>query len=285
MIAESKCHFALRPRAGAHGSDKPPRSSSGTPMPANRTRLPQIVTVANPYATVGLNYVYRPVLWGTQESDVNAWTLDQAPAGMSIDSAGGILQWTPTVDELGEHAVVLRVTMQSDEGTTSTTQSFSVQVNAADDLHGLPDHAYFWITHPPGDTYIENLYEYQPAIHGPDENIRYDLRGGPPGMTVDPGSGLLSWEVLADAKSQWVRLRAVVDDEHEMTQDFFLFVQNPEHAWPTTCAPSLCGLGFSPFVGLLSLMIFTRTLRNFRRAPTQGRTSMELPALRRSAPR
>lgn len=247
------------------------------PMPPNRTRLPRIVSVPGSYATAGLNYVYRPALSGSYEADVNTWALSQSPTGMSIDSTSGLVQWTPGADQLGEHAVVLDVAMQSDEGTASTSQSFSVQVNAEDDLHGLPDHAYVWLTHPPGDTYVENLYEYQPTIYGPDENIRYDLQVGPPGMTVDPNTGLLSWQVSADAKSQWVRLRAVVDDEHEMTQDFFVFVQNPDHAWPDACAPSLCGLGFSPFVGLLSLMCLARAKRHLRRSPAPAGRRREMP--------
>ncbi|MEO8654340.1 MAG: Ig domain-containing protein, partial [Ramlibacter sp.] len=54
-------------------------------------------------------------------------SLDVAPAGMVINAATGLIEWTPTAAQVGAHGVTLRVT---DARGQSATQSFSVTVAA-----------------------------------------------------------------------------------------------------------------------------------------------------------
>jgi hypothetical protein len=53
-----------------------------------------------------------------------AFSLDSGPSGMSVDSATGIVTWTPTPSQLGNANVVVRAT----NGAGSVTQSFTLNV-------------------------------------------------------------------------------------------------------------------------------------------------------------
>ncbi len=59
------------------------------------------------------------------ESEITGFFLDVAPAGMTIVEATGVITWTPTELQFGEHAVTVRVT---DEHGGSATQSYVINV-------------------------------------------------------------------------------------------------------------------------------------------------------------
>jgi len=56
------------------------------------------------------------------------YILDLGPAGMTIDGATGLLQWTPTAGQAGPHDVMVRV---QDAGRAATTQFFTLMVTPA----------------------------------------------------------------------------------------------------------------------------------------------------------
>ena len=56
-----------------------------------------------------------------------AFSLDAAPAGMSIDPVSGLIAWTPTAAQAGSNAVAVRV---ADPGGLSDTQGFAIEVEA-----------------------------------------------------------------------------------------------------------------------------------------------------------
>ena len=64
--------------------------------------------------------------------DTLTFALDTAPAGMTIDPASGLIEWTPTNAQVGDNAVEVQVT---DSGGLSDTQSFTVTV---DDVNEAP---------------------------------------------------------------------------------------------------------------------------------------------------
>jgi hypothetical protein len=240
-----------------------------TPMPTGITRMPRIVSTPDESATVGLAYAHLPVAWTPlEEGEIATWTLDQAPAGMSIQADTGLLSWTPTSDQLGEHDVAIRITLTTAEGTTTATQVFTIEVNPATDLTGTPEHSYSWLSCPSMTTSPDADYGYSPSIVGPDERIKYDLQIGPEGMTVDSTTGRLTWQVPSDATSQWVRLRAIVGDEHEMTQDYYLFVQREDHVLTSTdetcpILGGLCGAGVTPTMCLTGLSLLSLRRRRW----------------------
>jgi MYXO-CTERM domain-containing protein len=60
------------------------------------------------------------------------YSLFTAPDGMTIDSASGLLVWTPTEDDAGANAVSVGVT----DGVSTSTQIFSVNVEVEGDGGG-----------------------------------------------------------------------------------------------------------------------------------------------------
>ena len=97
-----------------------------TAQPSNR---PPSITSAPPLAaTLGRGYAYDATGVDPDGSAL-VWSLDVAPAGMSIDPMRGRVRWSPTADQLGAQEVVVRLT---DGEGLSTTQTYTVQVRAID---------------------------------------------------------------------------------------------------------------------------------------------------------
>ena len=73
------------------------------------TNAPPLITTPPPTeAAVGETYVYV-VGVGAAEGDILAFSLPDAPAGMSIDARAGVIDWTPEATQLGAHAVTVQV--------------------------------------------------------------------------------------------------------------------------------------------------------------------------------
>ncbi len=82
---------------------------------------------AIPDAVVTVDTSFNVTLVGSDEqSDVLTYSLDSAPAGMTVDPASGLVSWTPTSAQLGVNPVTARVT---DTGELFAIQSFVIQVD------------------------------------------------------------------------------------------------------------------------------------------------------------
>jgi len=66
------------------------------------------------------------VMANDPDGDTLTYSLDVSPAGMTINSASGLIQWTPAGGQVGPQNVTVRV---SDTGGLSNTQSFVIVVN------------------------------------------------------------------------------------------------------------------------------------------------------------
>lgn len=91
-------------------------------------RAPKITSTAITGAAVGVPYVYPVFATDPDPGEVLTWNLDVAPAGMSVNSATGQIQWTPSAAQLGNHNVTVKV---RDAGGLSDMQSFTVKVVAS----------------------------------------------------------------------------------------------------------------------------------------------------------
>jgi RHS repeat-associated protein len=109
-----------------------------------------------------------------------------APAGITVDPDTGILTWTATAAQVGEHEIVL---IARDDNGAETTQTLALtvieaQANTAPQITSQPRVA----------TRTNAPYLYQLAVDDPDgDPLTYTLVDGPDGMTLNE-AGLLSWE-------------------------------------------------------------------------------------------
>jgi hypothetical protein len=97
---------------------------------------PDITSTPATSGTEGILYTYDIEATDPNAGDALVSSLTAAPTGMSIDSATGLIQWTPTHDQIGDKKVEVQVT---DQGGLSDTQSFTIVVQAGSQTGGGQD--------------------------------------------------------------------------------------------------------------------------------------------------
>jgi hypothetical protein len=85
---------------------------------------PVIESNAVTTATEGALYIYG-VEATDPEGDTLTYSLTAGPTGMTINSSTGVINWTPTEVQIGEHEVEIEVSDQY----RSTSQSFTITVS------------------------------------------------------------------------------------------------------------------------------------------------------------
>lgn len=88
-------------------------------------QAPIIVSTPPTTATVGQSYTYQ-VVAVDPDGDALTYSLTQLPAGMTIGSTSGLIQWTPVGSQLGDNSVALKVT---DTAGNFDTQLYSITVS------------------------------------------------------------------------------------------------------------------------------------------------------------
>jgi hypothetical protein len=91
---------------------------------------PSITSAPVTTATVGQAYSYDVNATDPDAGDTLTFSLDVAPAGMTIDAGTGVISWTPAAGQEGPNNVTVRAT---DSGTPAmfATQSFQITVAPA----------------------------------------------------------------------------------------------------------------------------------------------------------
>ncbi|EXI66571.1 MAG: Cell wall-associated polypeptide CWBP200 [Candidatus Accumulibacter adjunctus] len=89
---------------------------------------PTITSSAITAATAGAAYAYQVTASDPDAGDTLGFSLTTFPAGMSINAASGLIQWSPSAGQIGSHNVSVRV---QDSGGLFDLQSFLVVVVAA----------------------------------------------------------------------------------------------------------------------------------------------------------
>lgn len=152
-------------------------------------QLPSILSRPVTSANADARYIYglRAV---DPENAALAYSLVDAPDGMTIDGATGVLRWTPTVAQLGSANVRVRVT---DASGASAEQAFTIDVTQV-----IPDLAPIFRSRAPFRATVGALYEYQAEAVDPEgAAVTYALLEAPAGMTIDPATGLITWTPAA----------------------------------------------------------------------------------------
>ena len=98
--------------------------------------------ILNQTIKVGEPWTYHVMTSNTNTSNKLTYTFEKSPNGMKID-ASGIIKWTPTKDQIGEHVIILKVT----NGKDQVINRFKVTVKPKDgsNQYGLFNASLFWI--------------------------------------------------------------------------------------------------------------------------------------------
>ncbi|TNE52215.1 MAG: tandem-95 repeat protein [Deltaproteobacteria bacterium] len=144
---------------------------------------------SEPPVVVEQGKLFRYILQAKDdEGESLSFSLFQAPSGMNLNTSSTKdsveLQWTPGADDVGKHAVAVRV---ADQKGGVVWERFSLLVTNQNDAPVIQ-------SSPVNRAKQGALYRY--AVHAVDpdkEPLRYALQQAPSGMTIDPATGLIVW--------------------------------------------------------------------------------------------
>ncbi|MBU6951602.1 PQQ-binding-like beta-propeller repeat protein [Hahella sp. HN01] len=91
--------------------------------PTTGNQAPVFSTPATTFAKAGLSYEYTASA-NDPDGDTVTYAIEYGPLAMTIDSVSGDLQWTPSVEDLGEHLI----TLVASDGDTVGRQSYTLLV-------------------------------------------------------------------------------------------------------------------------------------------------------------
>jgi large repetitive protein len=177
---------------------------------------PQIQsTPGSLFAVAGQLYAYDLAV-GDADNDALSFELLTAPAGMSIHPQLGTLRWLPTLDQLGQSNINVRVT---DPQGGSDIQSFILTTRR---LGGPP----LIQSVPPTQAAVGIGYLYTVmAIDAENDPLTYSLIDAPNGMTIDSRTGEVAWTPTAEQLGQQSVFIAVSDASgNRSTQGFAIEV-------------------------------------------------------------
>lgn len=170
---------------------------------------PTIVSVPPTLAVTDRTYLYA-VRANDLENDPLSWSLASAPDGMSIDPESGVIRWAPTIQQVDSHDIVVAV----GDGINTSTQSYTVVVNDADDpTAGGVNRAPVITSSPRFNAEADAVYQYAVTAIDPDgDTMTYSLSGTvPDGMDVD-ANGLITWTPSAGDAGDHPVIVAVTDE-------------------------------------------------------------------------
>jgi len=140
-------------------------------------------------ATVGVEYTYD-VNATDPDGDTLTYSL-ATPGGMTINSATGLIKWTPVTAQIGDNLVTVKVS----DGSLSITQSFTIKVstlppvNQAPVINSTPN-----LTATVGVTYFYDVNATDPN----NDTLNYFLTACPSGMVISSDNGLIWWTPIAE---------------------------------------------------------------------------------------
>ncbi|RJP25013.1 MAG: fibronectin type III domain-containing protein [Candidatus Omnitrophota bacterium] len=222
------------------------------PSPGFGYTPPVIVSKPDIDATVGSLYFYLPKLFDADtfpasHPNANAdipvspirplftWELLDGPEGMTIVPAIGLITWTPSANQVGDHHVVIQVTELVYPETDNANEEFPIEENVAvqeftivalplNNTNGVEFNPYEFFSTPQLFAYEKTLYQYDVAVLAPaDAQIDYFIAEGPEGMMINE-IGTVMWEVPAGAAGEFVNITAVINGEFFLEQCYFLHV-------------------------------------------------------------
>jgi YD repeat-containing protein len=167
---------------------------------ARENTSPVILSTSRSQAVVGLLHHYQ-VLAQDGENDPLTYSLVSPPSGIQIGATTGLIQWTPSANQVGLHDIRVVVT-EGRGGHAERTISFEVAASAPNTppVFTIPPHLY---------PRIDSDYRYPiTAIDPNGDPVTFQLLGAPLGMTITTG-GVVVWRPTSDqAHDHSVQVRA-----------------------------------------------------------------------------
>lgn len=148
------------------------------------TSPPLISPIDDRTILVNLPFQQQVVVQNTGGGAPIVYSLDQAPSGMQINASSGLITWTPDSTNLGSNPVVVHATNSEGQGDTEPFAVTVVTSNATPVLDAIADQAA-----KPGDVFTVTAH----ATDADNQPISYFLPVHPPGMSIDPDSGVIRW--------------------------------------------------------------------------------------------
>jgi hypothetical protein len=180
-------------------------------------RAPSFVSLPGLSAVVDEEYVYRAIA-GDPDGDELVYSLSAlSPAAMRIEALTGQITWTPLLDDVGEHEVIVEV-RDGRGGQDLQQYRLTVEDTGANRAPVVTSEALTTAE-------VDELYSYPIRAHDLDDDpLSYELKRGPAGMTVSD-EGLVEWLVPASAAAQMIMVQVVVSDgEHETPHNWVIEV-------------------------------------------------------------
>ncbi|MEO0804185.1 MAG: putative Ig domain-containing protein, partial [Cyanobacteria bacterium J06642_2] len=208
---------------------------------AAMNQAPTITSVPDFVATSGQPYEY--VVTATDpENEAIAYELLDAPAGMTIDAATGLVQWTPDAALSG---TVFATVVATDARGAAASQRFGISV--------APNDAPAILSSPIATAVPDQTYRYDLIARDPNgDRLTYELVDGPAGLTIDE-LGRLRWSPEAgDAGSYPVTVTVTDAYGATATQSFALTVEIDDEAPVASVLPSRSPIELGQPVTLLA---------------------------------
>ena len=182
----------------------------------DNNRLPTITSEASDEGREGASFTYS-VQATDPDKDVLAYTLLGAPKGMSIDENSGLLTWTPTYQQAGQHVINLQV---HDGKQGYFAQEFQVDV---ENINRAPK----IMSRPVLVAKEDSPYRYRIEVKDEDlDGVTLSLDDAPEGMKLDPLSNSLYWSPTFDDEGEYQVVVLATDGEDEVEQEFKVSVKN-----------------------------------------------------------
>ncbi|MCW5319220.1 hypothetical protein GTQ43_38205 [Nostoc sp. KVJ3] len=141
---------------------------------------------------------------------------------MTVDPQSGLIQWTPTSNQLGQQDITVAV---NDGLGGIATQNYTIQVSAT-----LSNFAPIINSTPVYLAAVGSAYQYQMQATDPDagDTLTYQLISGPTDMTINSTTGLLTW--LSPVSGNYKVVLEAVDNHGESATQAFTLTARENHA-------------------------------------------------------
>ena len=201
--------------------------------PVLTSQPPAQVQVGDPTA-----YVHDLEVADPDVDDIHFFVLTQHPDGMVIDEFTGEIRWAPTVEQVGQHRVTVRV---FDSDGLYYIKRFAIEVEPPNQLPTFTSAPITTATH-------GISYDYVVQAQDDDgDALSYSLIAAPGGMAIDGDTGVVTWTPAGDQIGNNT-VTIAVDDAHggtaQQSYEISVAVNTPPSVGSVPGASGKTGYGY-----------------------------------------